>query len=60
MSNKPDKKQSNNSLYLFNLGQLRHLYQQMLNGQVKDTAQAARGLLGPAIEFLEKNQPNKR
>lgn len=36
------------------LADLRHLYQQMLDGQVKDTAEAARGLLGPAIEELER------
>lgn len=35
------------------VGQLRHLYKQMLSGSVRDTAQAARGLLGPAIEKLE-------
>jgi hypothetical protein len=35
------------------LAQLRHLYDQMLRGYVKDTAEAARGLLGPAIERLE-------
>lgn len=38
----------------FALGQLRHLYQQMLDGRVRDTAQAAKGLLGPAIEMIEK------
>ena len=35
------------------LGQLRHLYQLMVSGHVTDTAEAARGLLGPAIEELE-------
>lgn len=35
------------------VGNLRHLYRQMMNGGVLDTAQAARGLLGPAIEALE-------
>jgi hypothetical protein len=35
------------------VGQLRHLYKHMLSGNVKDTAEAARGLLGPAIEKLE-------
>jgi hypothetical protein len=38
------------------LGQLRHLYTLMLNGHVRDTAEAARGLLGPAIERLEAGQ----
>jgi hypothetical protein len=39
----------------FALGQLRHLYAQMLvEGRVLDTAEAARGLLGPAIETLER------
>ncbi len=38
-------------------GNLRHLYTQMLAGEVKDTAQAARGLLGPAIEVLERATP---
>jgi hypothetical protein len=37
----------------FALGQLRHLYQMMLDGLVDDTAQAAKFLLGPAIEKLE-------
>ncbi len=36
------------------LAQLRHLYAQMVNGHVTDTAGAARGLLGPAIARLEK------
>jgi len=35
------------------LRNLRHLYEQMLDGRVKDTKQAAIGLLGPAIEDLE-------
>lgn len=35
------------------LANLRHLYQQMLAGQVLDMAQAARGLLGPSIEVFE-------
>ncbi len=35
------------------LAQLRHLYAQMLSGDVRDTAEAARGLLGPAIERIE-------
>lgn len=36
---------------------LRHLYAQMIGGQVRDTASAKRiaeGLLGPAIESLER------
>ena len=36
------------------IAQLRHLYAQMLGGRVRDTAEAARGLLGPAIERLER------
>lgn len=35
------------------IAQLRHLYKQMIAGEVRDTAQAARGLLGPAIVKLE-------
>lgn len=35
------------------LAQLRHLYEQMVNGRVTDTADAARGLLGPAIARFE-------
>lgn len=39
---------------------LRHLYEQMLNGHVRpsasDIANAARGLLGPAIEGVERVQ----
>lgn len=38
----------------FALAQLRHLYSLMLAGHVKDTGEAARGLLGPSIEALEK------
>lgn len=38
------------------VGQLRHLYKQMLEGAVSDQAAAARGLLGPAIEKLEQAQ----
>lgn len=38
----------------FHLAQLRHLYAQMWRNQVRNTAEAARGLLGPAIECLEK------
>ena len=41
------------------LAQLRHLYAQMLGGQVRDCAQAARGLLGPAIEMLERAETPK-
>jgi len=41
------------------LRKLRHLYEQMLDGSVKDTAQAARGLLGPAIEDLEAEEQAK-
>lgn len=36
------------------LRDLRHLYEQMLDGRVTDTAEAARGLLGPAIERVER------
>ena len=36
------------------LGQLRHLYVQMLDGHVVHCDSAAKGLLGPAIERLEK------
>lgn len=35
------------------LAQLRHLYQLMLDDHVRNTAEAARGLLGPAIAALE-------
>lgn len=35
------------------VAQLRHLFAQMFNGQVTDTTQAARLLLGPAIAELE-------
>jgi hypothetical protein len=39
----------------FDLANLRHLYAQMLvPGSVVDTASAARGLLGPAIEAMER------
>jgi hypothetical protein len=42
----------------FALRNLRHLYEQMLNGAVRpderDIANAARGLLGPAIEEVER------
>lgn len=36
------------------LGNLRHLYEQMLDGRVTNTAEAARGLLGRSIEALER------
>ena len=42
------------------LSQLRHLYQNMVNGAVRDTASAKRiaeGLLAPAIEALERATP---
>ena len=42
------------------LAQLRHLYQNMVNGAVRDTASAKRiaeGLLAPAIEALERSTP---
>lgn len=35
------------------LAQLRHLYWNMVNGHVHDAAEAARGLLGPAIACIE-------
>lgn len=38
----------------FALAQLRHLYTQTLSGCVHNTSEAARGLLGQAIEVLEK------
>lgn len=38
------------------LRNLRHLYEQMVNGHVRDCEQAARGLLGPAIEMIEREQ----
>lgn len=43
----------------FAIAQLRHLYQQMLDGQVRDTAQAARYLLGPAIEDIERAETER-
>lgn len=42
------------------LSQLRHLYQNMVNGAVRDTASAKRiaeGLLAPAIAALERTTP---
>lgn len=41
------------------LADLRHMYHQMVNGVVKDSAQAKRiaeGLLGRAIEKLERTK----
>ena len=38
----------------FNLAQLRHLHQQLHDGAVVDQRGAAVGLLGPAIEQLER------
>lgn len=38
----------------YHLASLRHLYQQMLNGEVEDTAEAALNLLGPAIVAIER------
>jgi hypothetical protein len=35
------------------MGQLRHLYAQMVGGHVKNTKRAAEGLLSPAIAELE-------
>ena len=42
------------------VAKLRHLYQNMVNGAVRDTASAKRiaeGLLAPAIEALERATP---
>jgi hypothetical protein len=42
------------------LAQLRHLYANLMNGGVRDTASAKRiatGLLGPIIEKLENQRP---
>lgn len=38
------------------LRNLRHLYEQMLDGRVQDCQQAAKGLLGPAIELIEDEE----
>jgi len=38
------------------IAQLRHLYRQMICHEVHDTAEAARGLLGPAIAELERDE----
>ena len=39
------------------LGRLRHLYQQMLIGNVQNTAKAAHAILGPVIALLENIAP---
>ena len=36
------------------IAQLRHLYSQMVGGDVRDPARAAKGLLGPVIAELER------
>lgn len=46
-------KQTDLNLAKAAVGQLRHLYKLMVSGHVIDTAEAARGLLGPNIERLE-------
>lgn len=38
----------------FALAQLRHLYKQLLEGHVVNQRAAAKHLLGPAVERLEK------
>jgi len=46
----------------FEIGQLRHLYANMVNGAVKDSAAAKRiaeGLLAPVIERLELAVPQQ-
>lgn len=43
----------------YEIAQLRHLYKQMINGEVKDVKSAARGLLAPVIERLENMTNNK-
>jgi len=48
----PTNNTQNNMSY--SIAQLRHLYQQMVSGEVKDTKQAAEGLLEPVIEKLEE------
>lgn len=40
----------------FHLSQLRHAYQQLMSGDVKNQHAFARGLIGPAIEAFEKYQ----
>ena len=40
----------------FVLADLRHLYEQMVGGSVKDAKSAANGLLAPAIRRLEAAQ----
>jgi hypothetical protein len=42
------------------LAQLRHAYAQLIGGVVKDQSQFAKGLIGPAIEKLEKIQKNEK
>ena len=37
----------------FAIAQLRHLYEQLSHGRIRDQAEVARGLLGPAIAALE-------
>lgn len=37
----------------FHLGQLRHLYWQMSTGRIKNTEEAAKGLLSPAVTCFE-------
>lgn len=43
----------------FHIGQLRHLYAQMVNGHVTNLKTAADGLLAPAIRHLEKQNITK-
>ncbi len=38
----------------FELAQLRHLYKQMVNNEIKFQSEAANGLLAPAIVTFEK------
>lgn len=42
------------------IGRLRHLYELMVTGYVTDAPEAARGLLGPAIERIEKWRDTKQ
>jgi hypothetical protein len=42
------------AVLLFCLGDLRHLYHQMVGEGIKDQIEAGKGLLGPIIEQLEK------
>jgi hypothetical protein len=39
---------------IFALAQLRHLYENMVNGRVTNCPEAAKGLLGPSIESFER------